>query len=211
MYLPSQFREERIDVLHELIRRHPLGTLVTLCAGGLVANHIPLLVDPYPPPFGSLHGHVARANPVWCDSDADVEALVVFRGPQAYITPSWYRTKQETGKVVPTYNYMAVHAYGTLRAVEDATWLRDLVGRLTATFEAARTRPWQVSDAPADFIEKQLGAIVGIEIPVSRLLGKWKVSQNRPAADRAGVVRGLRETADAQAAAIAECMELGKH
>ena len=206
MYMPSHFREERVDVLHDLIRAYPLGALVTLTPGGLNANHIPFLVDADSRPFGTLRGHVARGNPVWRDFDSRVEALVVFQGPRTYITPSWYATKRQTGKVVPTYNYMVVHAYGTLRAVEDAAWLRGLVGRLTAKFEAAMAQPWQVSDAPADFIENQLKAIVGIEIPITRLLGKWKASQNRPTTDRQGVVGGLRETNEANAAAMAEWM-----
>lgn len=203
MYLPSHFREDRIDVLRALVSTHPLGTLVTLGADGLNANHVPFLFDADPAPFGTLRGHVARANPVWREFSRDVEALAVFQGPQAYVTPSWYRTKQETGRVVPSYNYMVVHAYGTMRAVEDAPWLRDLVGRLTDRFEAARAQPWRLSDAPEDFIARQLKAIVGIEIPVIRILGKWKISQNRTQADRAGVVQGLLEDGDAGAASMA--------
>ena len=179
--------------MHELIRAHPLGTLVTLDSSGLNGNHMPFRVDPEPAPFGTLRAHVARGNPVWRDFSKEVEALVVFQGAQGYVTPSWYATKQESGKVVPTWNYLVVHAYGPLHVVDDAVWLRAFVTRLTDRFESGRADPWQVTDAPADFVEKQLTAIVGIEIPVTRLLGKWKASQNRVAADREGVVNGLRQ------------------
>jgi transcriptional regulator len=201
MYVPAHFEETRPEVLHELIREHPLAALVTLGSEGLNANHIPLELDPAPAPFGTLRGHVARGNPVWRDFSRDVEALAVFQGPQAYISPSWYQTKRETGKVVPTYNYIVVHAYGPMRVIEDRAWLRGLVERLTSRYEAGSREPWKVTDAPADFVEQMLGAIVGIEIPLTRLLGKWKVSQNRPAVDREGVVAALRESSggDAQA------------
>ena len=144
---------------------------------------------------------------MWRDFSADVEALAVFQGPRAYITPAWYPTKADTGKVVPTYNYLVVHAYGPLRVVDDPAWLRGLVERLTTRHESARTAPWQVTDAPSDFIEGQLRAIVGLEIAVTKLVGKWKVSQNRPRADRDGVVRGLRGTDDATAAVMANWVE----
>jgi transcriptional regulator len=193
MYLPAHFKEARVAVMHELIRAHPLGTLVTLDSSGLNGNHMPFEINPEPAPFGTLRAHVARGNPVWRDFSKEVEALVVFQGAQGYVTPSWYATKQEDGKVVPTWNYLVVHAYGPLHVVDDAVWLRAFVTRLTDRFESGRADPWQVTDAPADFVEKQLTAIVGIEIPVTRLLGKWKASQNRVAADREGVVNGLRQ------------------
>ena len=207
MYLPSHFEETRIDVLHELVRQYPLGSLVTLSAKGLNANHIPFELDAAPAPYGTLRGHVARANPVWRDYDPAFEALVIFHGPQVYISPSWYETKKETGEVVPTYNYAVVHAYGRLRIVEDRAWLRGLVARLTERFEGGRAAPWQVSDAPQDFIDKQLGAIVGIEIEVSKMLGKWKASQNRPATDRAGVAEALGAAADADSLAMAQMIK----
>lgn len=203
MYQPSHFKEDRIEVLHQLVREHPLAMLVTLGSGGLNANHIPLELDPEPAPFGTLRGHVARANPLWRDFSAEVEALAVFQGPQIYISPFWYPTKRETGKVVPTWNYAVVHARGPLRVVDEAAWLRGLVTRLTNRQEAARPQPWQVSDAPEDFVALQLKAIVGLEIPITRLDGKWKVSQNRPAADREGVIKGLRELSGEDAAAMA--------
>lgn len=207
MYVPSQFSESRVAVLQQLVREHSLATLVTLGADGLKANHIPMELDPEPAPHGTLRGHVARANPVWRDHLPDVEALAVFQGPRAYITPSWYRTKLETGKVVPTYNYAVVHARGPLRIVDDPAWLRALVERLTRMHESSRPQPWQVSDAPEEFVASQLHAIVGIEIAVTRLVGKWKVSQNRPAVDRAGVADGLRGSAGADAAAMARLVE----
>jgi len=169
MYNPAHFQETRVPVLHDLIRRHPLATLVTLGPDGLVANHIPMEIDAEPAPFGMLRGHVARANPVWHASARDVEALVIFSGPHASVTPAWYPTKQESGRVVPTWNYAVVHAYGRLRAIEDVAWLRNFVSRLTERHEGERAVPWKVTDAPADFIERQLGGIVGLEILVRRL------------------------------------------
>src|SRR5262249_6329081 len=147
-------------------------------------------------PWGTLRGHVARANPVWRETRTDVEALAIFQGPRRYVTPSWYPTMAETEKVVPTFNYLAVHAHGPLRIVDDPAWVRRLVERLTDRYEENRPAPWRVGDAPADFIDQQLRAIVGIEIPITRLQGKWKASQNRPGADREGVVRGLRADGD---------------
>ena len=207
MYLPSHFEETRVDVLHQLVRERPLATLVTLGAAGLNANHLPFELDTEPLPNGTLRCHVARANPVWRDYSLGTEALVIFHGPQVYISPSWYETKTQSGEVVPTYNYAVVHAYGTLRIIQDRAWLRGLVTRLTERFESASAAPWQVSDAPQDFIEKQLGAIVGIEIAVTRLAGKWKVSQNRPALDRAGVVEALSEIAGADGLAVAQMIK----
>jgi transcriptional regulator len=197
MYLPSHFKEERTTVVHGLIRDHPFGTLVTLEPQGLNANHMPFQIDPEPGPFGTLRAHVARANPVWRELSRDVEVLAIFQGQQAYVTPSWYPSKQEHGKVVPTWNYLVVHAYGPLRVVDDRTWLRDFVEGLTNRFEAGRADPWKITDAPDDYIEQMLSAIIGLEIPVTRLLGKWKVSQNRVPADREAVARGFKDAGDA--------------
>ncbi len=207
MYVPPHFEETRTEALHALIHEHPLATLVTLGRDGLSANHLPIELDPHPAPLGTLRAHVSRANPVWQDLSPDVEALAIFQGPQAYVTPAWYPTKQETGKVVPTYNYVVVHAYGRLRTMEDPAWLRGLVERLTDRFEAPRTDRWRVSDAPEEYIDKQLHGIVGLEMPVTRLLGKWKVSQNRPEVDRRGVVRGLDATGEASAIEMARVVE----
>jgi transcriptional regulator len=205
MYTPAHFEEQRLDILHGLIAAQPLGLLITLGRAGLDAIPIPFEVAPEPAPFGTLRAHVARANPVWQDFSRDVDALVVFQGPQAYITPSWYvASKPESGKVVPTWNYCVVHARGPLRIIDDRAWLRGLVGRLTQRFEAGRPAPWSVADAPADFIEKQLAAIVGIEIPIAKLTGKWKVSQNRSEQDRAGVVAGLHAEGTPEGAAMAK-------
>jgi transcriptional regulator len=207
MYRPSHYEENRTEVLHRLIHEHMLGTLVTLGSDGLQANHIPFELDPAAGPFGTLRAHVARANPVWRDFSVKQDVLTIFQGAQSYISPSWYPSKQEDGKVVPTFNYVVVHAYGPMRVVEDAAWLRGLVERLTTRFEASRTEPWKVDDAPANYIEKLLRAIVGIEIPIAKLIGKWKTDQNQSAADRAGVIKGLRETGDAGALALACAME----
>ena len=191
MYLPKHFEETRVDVLRGLIREHPLGALVTLTPEGLDANHLPFELDPDPAPFGTLRGHVARANPLWREPAGDVDALVIFQGPGTYISPAWYSTKQETGRVVPTWNYAVVHAHGPLRVIDDRAWLRDFVTRLTNRHESGRSDPWHVTDAPAEYIDQMLGAIIGLEIPLTRLRGKWKMSQNRPAQDRAGVVDAL--------------------
>ena len=204
MYLPKHFEETRIEVLHGLIHDHPLGALVTLTPAGLDASHIPFEVGPEPAPFGTLRGHVARANPLWRDFSRDVEALVIFQGPDTYVSPAWYPTKAETGKVVPTWNYAVVHAHGTLRAIDDRAWLRDFVTMLTNRHESGRRDPWQVTDAPDDYIDKQVGAIIGLELSITRLVGKWKMSQNRPAADRQGVVDGLRREGGDSGAAIAD-------
>jgi transcriptional regulator len=208
MYLPAHFEESRPEVLHALIRAHPLGLLVTQdAAGALSADSVPFVLDVNPAdPAGGpgiLRAHVARANPLWRAARGDVDALVVFQGPQAYVSPSLYPGKAAHGKVVPTWNYVSVQARGRLRAVEDAAWLHAFVSRLTERHEAARAAPWAVTDAPADYIETMLGAIVGIEIVLSALTGKWKVSQNRSAADRDGVARGLRADGHAEAELLA--------
>lgn len=198
VYLPAHFEERSVEILHALIREHPLGALVTLGPDGLAANHVPFEVDPEPAPFGTLRAHVARANPVWREHPRDADALVVFQAESGYVSPSWYPTKHDTAKVVPTYNYVVVHARGPLRAIDDAGWLRALVSRLTDRHEAGSEHPWKLTDAPEAFIESQLRAIVGIEIQPRSLIGKWKVSQNRPAVDREGVVRALENAGDAR-------------
>jgi transcriptional regulator len=204
MYVPKHFEETRVETLHELIRAHPLAALVTLTADGLNANHLPFEIDPEPAPFGTLRGHVARANALWRSVPGELEALAIFQGPEVYISPSWYPTKQETGRVVPTWNYAVVHAYGRLRAIDDRRWLREFVERLTNRHEARRPNPWQVTDAPADYLDAQLGAIIGLEMPISRLVGKWKASQNRPARDQDGVVAALVQEGSESAASMAD-------
>jgi transcriptional regulator len=197
MYRPPAFREDRLEVQHELIRAHPLGLLITAGPSGLLANSVPFLIGGAESGNGTLRAHFARGNPHWRELPAVAECLIVFQGPQEYITPSWYPTKRETGKVVPTWNYVTVHAWGRPRVIEDAVWLRRQIEDLTRLNEAARPAPWKVDDAPADYLEHQIKGIVGLEISIDRIEGKWKVSQNRPAIDRAGVVEGLRGNGDA--------------
>lgn len=206
MYQPAHFREDDLAVQHALIRAHPLGFLVTLGASGLVANAIPFVLDAAASGHGTLRCHVARANPLWQDFDARHEALVIFSGIERYITPSWYATKQESGKVVPTWNYATVHAYGPLQVRDERDFVARNVAELTAQQESSREKPWAVSDAPDPFIEAQLRGIVGLAIPISRIEGKWKMSQNRNAADRAGVASGLSAERDEAAAAMAALM-----
>ena len=188
MYLPKHFEETDGAVLHALIRSHPLSTWAMNSPAGLVVNHVPFLWSAEGGAHGTLVGHVARANPVW---QSPGPSVVVFQGAEAYISPSWYPGKTQHGKVVPTWNYAVVHAHGTPRAIEDPEWLRDLVTRLTVEHESHQAVPWKVADAPRDYIDKMLGAIVGIEIPIVSLVGKWKISQNRPRTDQEGVVAGL--------------------
>jgi transcriptional regulator len=191
MYLPSHFAETRVEVLHEALRSAGLATLVT-AALGLDATHLPLLLEPEPGPLGRLVGHVARANPQWRAAADGSAALAIVLGPDAYVTPSWYPTKRETGRVVPTWNYLAIHAHGIVRFFEERDRLLAVVSRLTDRHEARRAHPWTVADAPPDYLDAMLKGIVGVELTVTRLEGKWKASQNRGEADRRGVEEGLR-------------------
>ncbi len=199
MYVPPAYRETRADVLHALVRAHPLGTLVTAGAAGLTANLIPF--DLVETAGGTvLRAHLARANPQCDELRSGAETLVIFQGPEAYVTPSWYAAKAEHGRVVPTWNYAVVQVRGRPQVFDAPDWLAAQVGRLTEGHEAGRAHPWAVSDAPETFIAGQLRAIVGLEIPVERIEGKWKMSQNRSEADRSGVAEGLRaEGAEAAA------------
>lgn len=192
MYRPPAFREENRETLHQMIAERTLGLLVTASAEGLLADPVPFLLDPEAGALGTLRAHLARANPQFAALSDAAECLVVFQGVDAYITPAWYETKRETGKVVPTWNYTAVHAWGKPRIVEDPAWLHAQITALTARMEGRRPEPWAVSDAPEEFIRGQMKGIFGLEIPIARIEGKWKVSQNRPEADRRGVVEGLR-------------------
>ena len=207
MYVPAHFKNDDVAALHATIREIGLGTLVTLGGGGLEASHVPMVIDAEPAPYGTLVGHVAHANPQWRTASADVPALAMFLGPEAYISPAWYATKQETGKVVPTWNYVAVHATGTLRFFEDPERLRALVTRLTEIHEAGRPAPWAVTDAPEDYVSGMLKAIVGFELTITRLEGKWKMSQNRPAVDREGAVEGLLREGGATETAVAKLVQ----
>jgi transcriptional regulator len=192
MYLPVHFAEPRVEVLHEAIRTAGLVTLVTSGAHGLDASHVPMLLDREPGPLDRLLGHVARANPLWHTTPSDSPALAIFLGPDAYVTPSWYPSKGETGRGVPTWNYLAIHAHGTVRFFQDRERLLDLVTRLTDRQEQARPRPWKVSDAPEEYVDGLLKGIVGVEMTITRIEGKWKASQNRSSTDRRGVAQGLR-------------------
>ncbi len=207
MYQPAHHREDDPGVQHALIRAHPLGLLVTAGAGKLEANPIPFVLDAGRGEKGVLRGHLARANPQWRRFDPVGGALVVFQGAESYITPSWYATKAETGKVVPTWNYAIVQVRGPLRVIEDADWLRTQIDDLTRGQEDARSRPWQVSDAPEPFVAAMISGIVGVEIEIAEIEGKWKVSQNRPEADRSGVVAGLRGEGNDTAVAMAELVQ----
>jgi len=191
MYQPPHFREEDLGTQHALIRAHPLGLLVTSGASGLLANPVPFHLDAEASPRGTLRLHLARANGQWKDIRDGAPVLTVFQGADSYVTPSWYQTKRETGKVVPTWNYAIVQARGPARIVDDAEWLLAQIGAITSQHEGARRMPWSVSDAPDDFIRAQLKGIVGVEIEIAEIEGKWKVSQNRPVGDREGVAAGL--------------------
>ena len=204
MYIPQHFEERDLAVLHALIRAHPLGTWVTQVNDRLEVNHLPFVLDETRGQFGTLVGHVSRANAVWKAASSGVESVVVFQGPQRYITPSWYPAKHEHGRVVPTWNYAVVHAHGIPRAVEDRAWLLRHVAELTSVHESGRDAPWHVSDAPAEFIEGLVKGIVGIEIPIARLVGKWKVSQNRSVPDRLGVAEGLEAAGDTESHQMAQ-------
>ena len=204
VYIPPSNAEERPEVMLDFIDAHPLGALVTASAGGLFATHLPLVLDRARGAHGTLEGHVARANPHHRQAPAAGEALVIFTGPDAYVTPSWYAAKAEHGRVVPTWNYVAVHVHGVLRFVEERAFLRRHLERLTARHEAGREAPWAIDDAPAEYVGQLERAVVGVELTITRLEGKWKMSQNRPAADIDGVVRGLASSPDAGDRAVAE-------
>ncbi|QOZ28948.1 FMN-binding negative transcriptional regulator [Bradyrhizobium sp. CCBAU 51753] len=190
MYLSPHFKIDELAAIHAAMQASRLATLVTATADGLIGTPLPLILDAREGEYGTLYGHVARPNPQW-KTPATGEAMAIFTGPDAYVTPSWYVTKAEHGKVVPTWNYVAVHAYGAAEFFEDADRLLDVVTRLTELHESSRAEAWQVSDAPADFIKAQLRGIVGLKMPITRLDAKKKMSQNRKAEDRAGVIAGL--------------------
>lgn len=202
MYIPPAFREDDLAALHAAMRSARLATLVTATAEGLIATPLPLFLDTREDAQGVLYGHVAKANPQWKAAPAG-DAMVIFMGPDAYVSPSWYAAKQEHGKVVPTWNYLAVHAYGPVEFFEDEGRLLDVVTRLTELHEGSRAEPWAVTDAPEPFIRAQLRGIVGVRLPITRLEGKRKMSQNRSAEDRAGVAAGLAESGDAMDQAVA--------
>jgi len=191
MYIPAHFEENRPEVLHQLIDDQTLGTLVTHGPNGLDANHLPFEFAPQEGPHGTLRAHVARANPVWQEVAEHPDTLVIFQGPAAYISPNWYPSKHAAHRQVPTYNYMVVHAHGRIVVRDDEAFVRGLVARLTRKMEAEEPKPWKMGDAPPDFLAQMVAAIVGIEIEVTRLTGKWKLSQNKEARDRRGAADAL--------------------
>jgi transcriptional regulator len=192
MYIPRANQEQRIPVLHKLMEEQPLASLITMGSSGLFASHIPMVLEQNGAK-GQLRGHISRANTQWRDYSPSVEALAIFSGPQHYITPNWYLEKEETGKVVPTWNYVVVHAYGYLKIIEDGEWLMTHLASLTKIHEAESPVPWKIGDAPPHYIASLAKGIVGLEITIGRLEGKWKVSQNRSEQDRARVAMGLAE------------------
>ena len=200
MYQPSHFKEENADTLARCIHDHPFATLVVTGADGPVANHLPMLLDTE---ANKLVGHVARANPLWRDYAAGTPALAIFSGPQAYVSPSWYASKRETGKVVPTWNYVAIHAYGPLELIDDPAHAREHIAQLTERHERGQPVPWATGDAPEDFIATLVRAIIGFRLPIKRLEGKWKLGQNRSLPDRIGVASGLAEAGRPDMAALA--------
>ena len=206
MYIPRANQEDRIPVLHKLIEDQPFASLITMGSSGLFASHIPMVLEQNGA-IGQLRGHISRANTQWRDYTPSVEALAIFSGPQHYITPNWYPEKQETGKVVPTWNYVVVHAYGYLKIIEDTEWLMAHLQTLTCIHEAESRIPWKIGDAPADYIAAQIKGIAGLEIPIARIEGKWKVSQNRSEQDRSGVARGLAELNTAESLAMKPLVE----
>jgi len=193
MYIPKANRETRIPVMHDLIAAHPFGLLVTVGASGLMASHIPIVLKQSGSEFGTLQAHIARANEQWSDLVPSIEALAIFAGPHHYISASWYPGAKEDGAVVPTWNYVVVHAHGPLRVIEDPEWLRAHLVRLADIHESGSVNPWKVSDAPPEFIREQMRGIVGLEMPIRRLEGKWKVSQNKNERDRNAVLEGLAD------------------
>jgi transcriptional regulator len=201
MYIPKANEETRIPVLHELMEAQPFCSLITMGSSGLFATHIPMVLEKQGEPFGLLKGHVSRANRQWRDFSPEIEALAIFSGPQHYISPSWYPEKRETRKVVPTWNYAVVHAYGHLKVIENTDWLLAHLESLVNIHEADFPAPWKISDAPADYIESLTKGIVGLELAIQRIEGKWKASQNHSEAHRESVVKGLDDlnTAESQA------------
>lgn len=204
MYVPKHFDVTDVSVMHDLIRKYPLATLVTHSQEGLNANHIPLHLTTSSEPYGTLQGHVSRINPLLTDIIEGSEELVIFHGPNAYISPSWYETKKQAGKVVPTWNYVVVHAYGKIRVIDDCEWLLTQLNNLTDVHEMNFLEPWTVSDAPNEFTEKLLESIIGIEMKITKLIGKWKVSQNQPEHNKQSVINGLNSFDAASHSKMAE-------
>jgi transcriptional regulator len=208
VYVPPYHAMADCHAAHALMDAYPLGAWVTHTEEGLVANHIPFVLDRSRGRFGTLLGHVSRANRVWAQLQTPAQSVVMFQGPQSYITPGWYPTKHQDGKVVPTWNYSVVHAHGAARAIDDRDWLHAMLVQLTAANESSQASPWKVTDAPVDYIEKMARAVVGIEIPIERLVGKLKVSQDEPMQDRLGTVTGLMAEGTENATKMASLVKL---
>jgi transcriptional regulator len=208
MYLPKYFEETRVEVMHALMREFPFAALICNQGTGLTANHIPFILDADAGEFGTLRGHVARANPVWqrsANSDpASSAAMVIFQGPSAYISPNWYPGKFEEGKRVPTWAYAVTHAHGPMHFIHEPAWLLRLVSDLSEKLEADQAKPWSVDEAPADYIKRLLGAIVGVEIPIQKLEGKWKLDQNKSSIDQTGMLSGLTQSVRTDAKQLAK-------
>lgn len=207
MFVREMHQEKRLDVLHSLIRSYPLGTWVSTSDAELNVNHIPFAIDPLDGEFGTLLGHVARANPQWKSAREKIPDVIVFRGPQSYITPSWYPSKAEHGKVVPTWNYSVVAAHGHPEFIDDRMFLTEHLNRLTKEHEASRKSPWAMKDAPETFTEKLVSGVIGVRFPIQRLEGKWKTNQSSSDADKAGVIAGLLERGDDDAVAMASLVK----
>lgn len=206
MYVPKFNEENDISILHSLVKSKPLGAWATIADGEIVINHIPFILHEGRGDLGTLVGHVARSNSIFNNFSSDVNSVVVFQGDQAYITPSWYPSKHKHGMAVPTWNYVVVHAHGIPRKIEDPEWLLQHLNELTDTHEKEQKLPWKVADAPVEFIEKLIGAIVGIEIPITKLTGKWKLGQNRPDPDKIGTIAGLMSSASPEAHGLAKLL-----
>jgi len=207
MYLPKAFEETRLTVLHDLIKSHSLGTWVSANETELDVHHVPFILDVKRGEFGTLLGHVSRGNPIWQTPAGPLPDVVVFRGPQTYVTPSWYPSKHQHGKAVPTWNYAVVTIHGQPEFIEDPTWLYEHLRDLTAEHEAAQALPWKIEDAPSDFTEKLLAAVVGVKIEIRRIEGKWKTNQNRQEADKIGVIAGLLAQGNDEAVAMASLVK----
>jgi transcriptional regulator len=203
MYTPKDFQESRPDLVHGLMAQYPLATLVAATSSGIQATHVPVVFAPADGTAGKLMGHIARANSLWRDLKAGAEVLAIFQGASHYISPNWYPAKREHGKVVPTWNYTVVHARGRIAWIQESGWLREFLETLTERHERQYESPWRVTDAPADYIEQMLAAIVGFEIAIETLTGKWKLSQNRSKADRDGVISSLSRSDDVAAREMA--------
>ena len=209
MYVPKFNEEKDVPTLHSFLESNPLGAWAAIVDGDIVANHIPFLLHKNRGELGTLAGHVARANNIWQGFSSESKSLVIFHEDQSYMSPNWYPSKHEHGKGVPTWCYMVVHAHGIPRKIEDPEWLLEHVNELTDTHESKQSLPWKVSDAPSEFVEMLIKGIVGIEIPITTLTGKWKLDQNRSESDNLGVIAGLMSTDDAHAHGIAD--QLSQH